>query len=543
MLLLAFRPSSNKWEWGATPRPIGPWITMLALGLCPIILRLTLLPRHPVPVPSGADDFGYLLLADTLRHGRLANPPHAFPEFFEQIFVLQRPTYSSIYPLGQGLVLAAAMAVVQLPWAGVLICSGALAAAMFWALSGWVSSRWALLAGILAIAQFGPLSYWMNCYWGGYVSAIAGCLVFGAMPRVLRGRSRASALVLGLGLAIQLLTRPFEFLLLAMCAFGVLPMMPGRGRDRRGQARSFFITLAVLMPAAGLVLLQNQRVTGSASTLPYQSYRHRYGVPATFTFQPNPVPANILNDEQRLDYVTESAVHGAEPESIGRYIERLVDRLRFLRFFLPPALYVPALLCFAPTVLPTSGPALLCIALFIAGSNFFPYFYPHYVAALSPLFLLLPILGLQYLSRQRSGGLTVRAFVACSVLPFLFWFGIHAFAPESVRGKVIAFESWDFLNVPDPAGRQTVATRLSGAPGKQLVFVQYSPGHSFAEWVHNSADIDASKVIVVHDLGFTANTELQKHYPDRHAWLLQPDFDPPKLTRIEQSTTPFENVP
>src|ERR1035437_9101808 len=47
--------------------------TMLLLAALPVALRLLLLPRHPVPTPAGADSFSYLLLADTLRHFRLAN--------------------------------------------------------------------------------------------------------------------------------------------------------------------------------------------------------------------------------------------------------------------------------------------------------------------------------------------------------------------------------------------------------------------------------------------------------------------------------------
>ena len=45
-------------------------------------------------------------IPDTLRHFRLANPPHPFPQFFETFFVLQEPTFSSIYPVGQGMALA-----------------------------------------------------------------------------------------------------------------------------------------------------------------------------------------------------------------------------------------------------------------------------------------------------------------------------------------------------------------------------------------------------------------------------------------------------
>ena len=79
---------------------------MLVLALLPVVLRLALVAHHPVPSPDVYDEFGHLLEADTLRHFRLANPPHPLPQFFETFFVLQEPAYSSIYPVGQGLALA-----------------------------------------------------------------------------------------------------------------------------------------------------------------------------------------------------------------------------------------------------------------------------------------------------------------------------------------------------------------------------------------------------------------------------------------------------
>src|SRR5690349_15267410 len=58
-------------------------LCMTVLCLLPIVLRLALLPHHPVPAPSVADDFSYLLLGDTLAHFRLANPMHPMHRFFE----------------------------------------------------------------------------------------------------------------------------------------------------------------------------------------------------------------------------------------------------------------------------------------------------------------------------------------------------------------------------------------------------------------------------------------------------------------------------
>ena len=76
---------------------------------------------------------------------------------------------------------------------------------------------WALVGGLLAGMEFGPLNQWMNTYWGGAVSATAGCLVFGALPRLrAHGRTR-DAVLLGAGLGVQVLTRPFEATLLGLC--------------------------------------------------------------------------------------------------------------------------------------------------------------------------------------------------------------------------------------------------------------------------------------------------------------------------------------
>src|SRR5271165_5938328 len=74
-------------------------LTMLGLAVSPVFLRLLLLRRHPIPAPAVPDDFSYLLIADTLFHQRLANPAHPMHRFFETFFVLQEPTYSSIFPL------------------------------------------------------------------------------------------------------------------------------------------------------------------------------------------------------------------------------------------------------------------------------------------------------------------------------------------------------------------------------------------------------------------------------------------------------------
>lgn len=478
------------------------------LFLLPILLRLALVRNHPVPVPSGADDFGYLLLADTLRHFRLANPPHAFPEFFEQVFVLQRPSYSSMFNLGQGLVLAFGWILFGQPWVGVLLSVGALCALVYWMLLAWTTPNRAFAGGLLAVMLFGPLSYWSNTYWGGAVAACAGCLVFGALPR-------RNYLLLGIGIAIHLLVRPYESLFLVAAAALFL-----NWRSRR-------IAWAMLPIAAtaGLLALQNRAVTGHWQTLPYQLYRYQYGVPATFTFERNAVPHQALNPEKQADYDVETATHGFAPDTPGAFCGRLLVRVRFLRFFLFAPLYV------ALAVGLWRRPRVAAILLLFAfGSNFYPYFYPHYVAGVTCLFLLLAVTGLAHL---RAVGPAVYAL--CGI-QFLCWYGAFAFANPNEP-------SWNFVNGPDPQGRATVAAQLAQEPGKQLVFVHYSPDHKFAEWIHNSADIDSSKVIYANDIDPLSDDALRNRYSDRNVWLLEPDTDPPTLRPFVKENTPFLNVP
>ena len=264
-------------------------LCMILLGTLPIALRLALLPHFPVPTPGGSDDFSHLLVADTLAHFRLANPPHPFHRFFEAIFVLQEPSYSSMYPPGQGLFLAIGRLLTGTPWAGVLLADGLFCSLCYWMLRAWTSPSWALTGGLLAVFEFGPLNQWMNTYWTTAIPALAGCLVFGALGRaVARPELRTRyAVLLGLGLALHLITRPFEFGLLAITVLIALPLL-------RPSLRLAVPALLVLLPAVALLLFQNKAVTGSWTTLPYMLSRYQYGIPATFAFEPNPTPHRPL---------------------------------------------------------------------------------------------------------------------------------------------------------------------------------------------------------------------------------------------------------
>ena len=521
---------------------------LIAAGL-PIALRLALLPHHPVPSPDVYDEFGHLFVADTLRHFRLANPPHALHQFFETFFVLQEPTYSSIYPLGQGLVLALGWTLFGLPWAGVVLSVAAFCALCYWMLLGWTTRTWALVGALLTVIEFGPLSEWMNSYWGGAVSAMAGCLVFGALPR-LRERARMrDAALLGAGLGIQLLTRPYEFipLVLSVAAFFALLIFRERTSWRR-LARAAPVALLAVLPAVALTLLQNKQVTGSWTTLPYFVSQYQYGVPTTLTIQPNPVPHLPLTREQEMDYRAQRSYHGEGPETLAKFFARLEYRIRYYRFFFLPPLYL-AMGIFLVTIRKWTFAWMAgTLALFALGSNLFPYLYPRYIAAVACLFVLASVTGLRKLSNSHirssaAGHYATLLILFVCVAGFCLWYGAHLFEDHDLPDSIERYETWDAINHGNPAARIFVNRELARLPGKLLVFVRYWPNHIFRdEWVYNAADIDGARVVWARDLGTAENEKLRRYYLNRAVWLLEPDAQPPKLSRYDATTATFRDV-
>ena len=384
--------------------------------------------------------------------------------------------------------------------------------------------------------QFGPLNPWMNSYWGGAFAAAGGCLVFGSLPRLSESHKLRDGLLLGVGLAINLLTRPYEsiFLILSVLIFFVPEL-----RTRTYYLRPALAVMLMVFSAIAVTLIQNKSVTGSWTTLPYQLSQQQYGVPSALTFQSNPVPHHPLTPQQAMDYKMQVGFHGNGTDTIASYLERLEFRIRYYRFYFLPPLYLAL-----PFFLMRMGdrkkqtqagmPVPLVagtVLLFALGVNFFPAFQFHYLAAVACLFILMSVAGLERLSRIPAGREAAQLILFVCVVHFLFWYGMHLFEDEDISPAMRQYETWNAINHSNPGRRIVVARQLAVAPGKQLVFVRYYPQHIFQdEWVYNDADIDAATVVWARDLGADENEKLRQYYPDRTAWLLEPDFRPPRLT-------------
>jgi hypothetical protein len=488
-------------------------LAILLAGLAPLVLRVLLLPWLPAPQPRVQDEFSHLLVADTFAHGRLVNPVHPMWVHFESMHILVRPVYASVYPVAQGIVMAAGQVLVGSPWSGVWFSVGLMCAALCWMLQGWVSPGWALLGGSLAAARFGVLSYWMNSYYGGAMAAVGGALVLGALPRVFRRRRRQDMAVLGIGLAILLNSRPYEGVVFS------LPVLAALLWVIRIKARgwSMWIPAAVVVGAAGAAMgCYFASFTGNPLQLPYSFYRNNFTEAPHFVWQA-PRAAPVYHHRVLVDYYTGWEMACYNDAHANRSPHGVFDKAKsYWRFCLGPFLTIPFV------ALPWLWRRRRTRFLLLTGIWFAValavevWHAPQYAAPALGLALLLVVEGLRHL--RRKSALLVRAVVVASLLlPVIGGNG----------------------NSSDGRERARVLKQLTSMGGRHLVLVRYRTTHdSGDEWVYNAADIDNAAVVWAREMDPTSNRALLRYFQGRRVWLVQPDAAPPLLSPYDPSQPP-----
>jgi hypothetical protein len=483
------------------------------------------------PIPRVHDEFSHLLLGDTLAHGRLANPTHPLWVHFETMHVLQKPTYASKYPPGQGAVLALGQVLTGHPIAGVWLATALAVGVCCWMLQGWVPGRWALLGSLLVAFHFKIQVTWGQNYWGGQVAMIGGALVFGALPRIMRRPRVSTALLIGLGAAILANSRPYEGLLLCLvpAATLIIQFLSGKRVPRKMVLGKVMLPAsAVLVVCLSQIAYYNKKVTLDPLTLPYQLHTRMYEATPLFLWQePGPVPRYrhpVLRDfyagvTSEYYWKQRRLVHFTEHKSKSAF--------EMWFFFLWPLLTAPlVMLPYALTRKRLLWIAVGSLGMLFAGAICVPWMHPHYLAPGLPVVLLLIVEGLRYLRTWRignpSGG---RAMLGGFMLLYLFYF---VFVTVWYTWADKPGDSWERV-------RAGYVSRLSDTMGKHLVIVRYAPNHSVHdEWVYNAADIDDAPVVWARDMGAARNRRLLDYFHDRQVWLLEADEEPPLLRPYER---------
>src|SRR6202167_4430134 len=518
----------------------------LLVGFSVIAIRVALIPILGIPQPRFNDEFSYLLAANTFAHGKLTNPTHPMWIHFESFHIIQQPTYMSMYPPAQGLVLAVGQLLGN-PWIGQVLITALMCSTLCWMLQAWLPPPWALFGAALAVLRLGILSYWMNTYWCASVAALGGALVLGAWPRLRRHPRVRDSLLMGFGLVVLANSRPYEGLIFSLPVAAAMLWwlissrltsvgVTSKKRSALQTALSKIVLplLLILVVAALATGYYYRRITGNPFRMTYQVNRATYATAPYFlwqTPQPEPVYHHAI---MREFYRWELGEFEKNLSVIGFLRRALEETYLWWQFYLGPLLTIPLVALTwvlrksvsRKSVLrkPTMRlPAAICGAMILRFS-IQTCTLPHYYSpAVGALYILL-VQCMRYLWHWRPTRLTVGPSLA-RMIPVL--------ACSMILLRLTAAAVHVEIEPAWPRGnlqRAKIVSDLARMPGRQLVLVGYGPDHNVdREWVWNDAEIDRSKVVWARDMGDAKNQELLNYFKDRNVWRINGDCVSPEM--------------
>jgi hypothetical protein len=499
-------------------------VILIALSL--LVIRSVVIPVSGVPLPHYHDEYSYLLAADTFAHGRLTNPSHPMWMHFETFHVIWHPTYMSMYPPGQALVLAAGE-ILGCVWLGQLLTAALMCAAICWMLQGWIPPRWALLGGVLTLPRLGFLSYWTNGYWSACLPALGGALVLGALPRIKHHSHPRDAAIMAIGLVILADSRPYEgFLLSVGVAVALLAWMVGKdGPPLRTSISKIVLPLVLtLAPLAAWTSYYYYRVTGNPFRMTYDVNRETYGMGRYFLWQ-RAWPQKTYNHPRMMAYYERERQEAKENQTLRGFIWRARLKLYYFWqvYLVPPLPFVLIALPCAVRDRKLRVPWLIG-GIFAAGLVVETWTLPHYSAPATALVFLILMQCMRHLRlfrwREQPVGL---AFVrAVSVI----YIGAVVLRVALAVAHIHPEPEWQHGDMD----RESIVQQLKALPGQHVVLVSYAPDFDLdREWVYNLADIDGSKIVWARDMGPEKNRELLAYYHARQFWMVHPGPSPPSL--------------
>ncbi|MDB5743487.1 MAG: putative rane protein [Polaromonas sp.] len=523
-LVLAFKAPhlGSRWFERMEARFAGlaghPVRQIVAVGVFAVLARAAVLPWLGAPVAYIYDEQSMVLQAQTFMAGRLANPPHPFWEHFETFYVNQLPAYASMYFPGRGAPLYAGLLIAGNAWVGVWLSVVLMCMAATWMLQGWVSLPMAFLGGVLVAVRLGIFSFWTNSYYGGAFTAFGAMLVFGALARVLKEPRWRDGLVMGLGAAILMVSRPYEGMLLCLpVAIAVLVrwLRPGWKGGRWAIAKLALPALLLLGAGGGLLLSYNKAATGDFLKDAYRLNRETYASAPAFLVSPPVVSQNRGPAHMRAYFEREAQPYHYR-ESAAKLVRSVGAKLLHTwNFYIGPTFT----LAFVAGLWVARRDRLLVgtLVFFMLGYFLETWNFPQYTAPLYPVLLVLTMRGFAWLRTRSARGLFLTrampaAAIALLALPVSFLvLGWPPLGDPSAQAACCVVD-YDKL-------RPALERQLAASPGRDLVLVKDGPHYpTHYELVYNEADIDNAQVVWARRLSAEKDQRLVSHFSDRLVW-------------------------
>ena len=502
-------------------------VAVFSCGMLVLTARVALIPLLGLPEPTWHDEFSFLLAGDTFAHGRMTNPTHPMWQHFESFHIIEQPTYMSMYPPSQGVILAIGELLGK-PWIGQLLVTAAMCSALCWMLQGWLPPTWALFGGLLVGLRIAILSYWMNSYFCGSLPALGGALVLGALPRLMKTARVRDALWMAGGLAILANSRPYEGFVFSLPVAALMAIWLFR-QKKFATVRVLRNVVApislLLIVAGGTMCYYFWRITGNPLQMPYEVNRETYASAPYFVWgKPRPAPA-YRHEVMRAFYQGWEYEDWKAGQSPWGFLMRCRHKAIVLwTFYLGPLLTIP-LLGFPWLFRDRRMRFPLTLALcFVIGLLLEIWTGSHYAAPAMGLLYLLLLQSMRHLRRWRWQEKPVGLALVRTV-PIIA-IGMILLRVTAVVAHARIEPGWSRGNLE----RASILRTLERTPGDHVVIVRYAPDHgSHIEWVYNAADIDHSKVVWARDMGSQKNEELLHYFSGRRFWMLDADDHPVHL--------------
>lgn len=512
-------------------------LTIAAISAAAFLVSWAMGWCHPA-VPFVHDDFSHLLVADTLRHGRLANPAPVLWQPFQSFHVLVQPSYASKFPLGPGGLLALGWCLFGSPNAGIWLGAGLCAGAMTWALAGCMSRPWAALIGMLFALHPGIHHAWSLSFLNGYLSAASGALVAGAVMRLRRRIRNCDAILFGVGVAGLALTRPFEGLCFTIFATLLLAFWWSKQLLMEQVRRWYRLAPWAAIPivcALAVIAAHNWATTGNVARMAYQLHEAQYGVAPLSILQS---PKNPEMEDQRSQDVPPTVTAFHHGWSMETYLKRNHLRGWFAgvaeRVFVVVHLWGWLFCIFAVVFLVRQRRALLpiatCVMAALLAATLVPWFYAHYFAPSLVWMVLLTAVGLRTALHRYFVDRRHRRWCVAGILMLQF-----LCMGYEIMHSVARPMDWSDQ-------RQALIEDLGRSGGQHLILVRYHAVHNVHhEWVYNGADLEGTNVLWARSWRDDLDVQLRHRWQDqRQIWLLQFDAnDRPQLNKIDKQSWPW----